>query len=92
MRIKVRPFQEMESLERPRHRPGTRWLKPIFVVCAGDANFGNGLVHDGVNRPMDRRSRYQRDVPRETDSSEGTGVVRLVAGPTNHILIYAVLY
>ena len=31
-----------------------------------------GLVHDGVSRPMDCRSRYQRDKPRQSDCSKGT--------------------
>ena len=28
------------------------------------------LVHDGVSRPMDRRSRYQRDKPRQSECSK----------------------
>ena len=32
----------------------------------------NGLVHDSVSRPMDRKSRYQRDKPRQSDCSKNT--------------------
>ena len=51
-------------------------VRPRLVCTDATMSFAaamvSALVHDGVSRPMDRRSRYQRDKPRQSDCSKGT--------------------